>query len=84
MCKQHETGWRAISAYTGASIDELRQAVWLGQLKCSFRKPKIKHWRLDAWLFARKQETDRLVDLVLSRPQMAEGGASVDGGQLAT
>lgn len=80
------TGWRAISRYTGASIDELRHAVWFGELQCGFRNPKLKKRRLDAWLFTRQkqQRLDRMCDLVLGSAKMSESHPGLIGGPRLT
>lgn len=55
MCKHHETGIRAIRAYTGASAEEVLAAVADGHLSTTGTcvKMKAKHTALDAWLVRR-------------------------------
>lgn len=49
-----EQGWRSISLYTGAPIDELQRAARVGEFACSdLDYPRVAHDRLDAWLLAR-------------------------------
>lgn len=53
MCKHHETGWRAISAYTGATRQEIAEAAGAGELRCRIR---VRRRHLDAWRWVRELE----------------------------
>lgn len=61
-----ESGWRALSLYTGASIEELRTAAitrefeWTGDMLA----PVVTHEQLDAWLMARSFGPQLIDDLV--------------------
>ena len=65
--QRYERGWGAISLYTGVSVGELRRAAVAGEFACrDLDVPKVKHWRLDAWLLARQfpQLVDQCVELL--------------------
>lgn len=63
--QDYETGWRAISRYTGTSLAEIQSARLVG---CgTYDHPRICHQRLNVWL------AERLVDSL--RPDTAGSAA---------
>lgn len=75
-----EVGWRAISAYTGATVTELRDAVAVGELRC--RPLRISRRDLDAWMRLRALRAlvagigDQSVEIVADLHELVDDGVT--------